>query len=108
MVRKPISKTFYYSKKLNALLDIDVRLFNHVVFKYLQTTDYPIGKLTEEEFQAAMNAINEIKEEKARQARASAAKKILDEGIAMMIDLIGIEQTKMLLRDKNRELIKIG
>ena len=50
VVRKPITKTFYYSKKLNALLDIDVRLFNHVVFKYLQTTDYPIGKLSEEEF----------------------------------------------------------
>lgn len=67
-----------------------------------------IEKLTEEEFQAAMKAIDEIREEKARQARASAAKKILDEGIAMMIDLIGIEQTKMLLREKNRELIKIG
>lgn len=50
IVRKPISKQFYYSKKLNALLDIDVKLFNHVVFKYLQTTDYPVGHLTEEEF----------------------------------------------------------
>lgn len=50
IVRKPISKQFYYSKKLNALLDIDVPLFNHVVFKYLQTTDYPVGKLTKEEF----------------------------------------------------------
>ena len=50
IVTRPITKQFYYSKKLNALLDIDVKLFNHVVFKYLQTTDYPVGKLTEEEF----------------------------------------------------------
>lgn len=50
IVSKPISKQFYYSKKLNALLDIDVKLFNHVVFKYLQTTDYPVSHLTEEEF----------------------------------------------------------
>ena len=41
---------FYYSKKLNSLLDFDIKLFNHVVFRYLKTTDYPVGKLTEEEF----------------------------------------------------------
>lgn len=50
IVRKPVSRQWYYSKKLNALLDIDVRLFNHVVFRFLQTTDYPVGKLTESEF----------------------------------------------------------
>lgn len=50
IVRKPITKQFYYSKKLNALLDIDVKLFNHVVFRYLQTTEYPVGRLTEDEF----------------------------------------------------------
>ena len=44
-VRKPITKQYYYSKKLNALLDYDVKLFNHVVFEYLKTTDYPVGKL---------------------------------------------------------------
>jgi len=44
-VRKPISKQYYYSKKLNALLDYDIKLFNHVVFEYLKTTDYPVGKL---------------------------------------------------------------
>jgi 3'-phosphoadenosine 5'-phosphosulfate sulfotransferase (PAPS reductase)/FAD synthetase len=42
---KPISKHFYYSKKLNALLDFDIKLFNKVVFAYLRTTDYPVGKL---------------------------------------------------------------
>ena len=44
-VRKPITKQYYYSKKLSALLDYDVKLFNHVVFECLKTTDYPIGKL---------------------------------------------------------------
>ena len=30
-VRKPITKQFYYSKKMNALLDYDIKLFNHAV-----------------------------------------------------------------------------
>lgn len=46
-VKRPISKQFYYSKKLNTLLDYDVKLFNHAVFDFLKTTDYPIGKLDE-------------------------------------------------------------
>lgn len=50
VVHRPITKQFYYSKKLNALLDFDVKLFNHAMFEFLQTTDYPVGKLTEEEF----------------------------------------------------------
>lgn len=66
-----------------------------------------IERLTEEEYQAAMKAINEVREEKARQAQASAAKKILDQGIAMMIELVGVAQTKVLLREKNRELREI-
>lgn len=45
VLKVPISKHFYYAKKLNALLDIDVKLFNRVVFEYLKTTDYPVGKL---------------------------------------------------------------
>ena len=47
IVRKPLSKAFYYSRKMNILLDYDVKLFNHVVFEYLKTTDYPVGKLKE-------------------------------------------------------------
>ncbi len=47
IVRKPLSKTFFYSKKMNALLDFDIKLFNHVVFEYLKMTDYPVGKLDE-------------------------------------------------------------
>lgn len=65
-----------------------------------------IERLTEEEFQVAMNAINEIREEKARQAKENAAKKMLDEGTMMMVELIGVEQTKTLLREKCRELMK--
>ena len=47
LVEKPITKQFYYSKKLNALLDFDIRIFNHAVFRFLKTTDYPVGKLLE-------------------------------------------------------------
>ena len=44
-VKRPITKQFYYSKKMNALLDYDIKLFNHAVFEFLKTTDYPVGKL---------------------------------------------------------------
>lgn len=47
VLQRPLTKQFFYSKKLNALLDIDVKLFNRVVFEYLKTTDYPVGKLDE-------------------------------------------------------------
>ena len=45
ILEQPLNKGFYYSKKLNALLDLDTRLFNHAVFEFLKTTDYPVGKL---------------------------------------------------------------
>lgn len=45
VVGHPIEKKFYYAKKMNSLLDIDVSLFNHAVFEFLKTTDYPVGKL---------------------------------------------------------------
>lgn len=44
-VNQPISERFSQKQKLNALLDTDVKLFNKVVFQWLKTTDYPIGKL---------------------------------------------------------------
>ena len=47
ILKQPIGKGFYYSKKLNALLDIDTKMFNHAVFEYLKTTDYPVGQLDE-------------------------------------------------------------
>ena len=45
IIRTPLTKQFYYSKKLNALLDLDVKTFNRAVFYFLKTTDYPVGKL---------------------------------------------------------------
>lgn len=45
IVEIPLTKQFYYNKKLNALLDLDVKAFNQVVFQCLKTTNYPVGKL---------------------------------------------------------------
>jgi len=45
IVKTPISKQFFYSKKTNALLDLDIKLYNKAVFEFLKTTDYPVGKL---------------------------------------------------------------
>ncbi|MGO2103506.1 MAG: phosphoadenosine phosphosulfate reductase domain-containing protein [Psychroflexus halocasei] len=46
-VEQPISPKFTQRQKLNTLLDIDVKLFNKVVFEFLKTTKYPVGKLEE-------------------------------------------------------------
>ncbi|MEY8590744.1 phosphoadenosine phosphosulfate reductase [Butyricimonas hominis] len=45
IIETPLTKQFYYSKKLNALLDLDVKIFNKAVFAFLKTTDFPVGKL---------------------------------------------------------------
>lgn len=45
ILKTPLSKHFYYSKKMNSLLELDVKLFNKAVFMFLKTTDYPVGKL---------------------------------------------------------------
>ena len=42
---EPISPKFTRRQKLNALLDLNVKLFNKVVFEFLKTTDYPVGKM---------------------------------------------------------------
>lgn len=63
LVEKPITKQFYYSKKLNALLDFDIRIFNHAVFRFLKTTDYPVGKLEEAEFPLLDNTDVLVKED---------------------------------------------
>jgi 3'-phosphoadenosine 5'-phosphosulfate sulfotransferase (PAPS reductase)/FAD synthetase len=44
-VEQPISLRFTQKQKINALLDTDIKLFNKVVFEFLKTTDYPVGKL---------------------------------------------------------------
>jgi hypothetical protein len=47
IVDQTLGKGFFYSKKLNALLDFDTVLFNKAVFEFLKTTDYPVGQLEE-------------------------------------------------------------
>lgn len=44
-VEQPISMRFTQKQKVNALLETDVKLFNKVVYEFLKTTDYPVGKL---------------------------------------------------------------
>ena len=45
IIEKPLTKDFCCRKKTNSLLDLDTKLFNKAVFKFLKTTDYPVGKL---------------------------------------------------------------
>lgn len=45
IVKKPISMEFTQRQKLDALLDCSISTFNKVVFEYLKTTEYPVGKL---------------------------------------------------------------
>ncbi len=47
IVNTPFIKGFYYGRKLNALLDLSVKVFNKVVFEFLKTTEFPVGKLDE-------------------------------------------------------------
>lgn len=47
ILEHPLTKDFYYAKKTNALMDVDLKLFNRAVFEYLKGTDYPVGKLDE-------------------------------------------------------------
>lgn len=47
LLEHPLTKDFYYAKKTNALMDMDLKLFNRAVFEYLKGTDYPVGKLDE-------------------------------------------------------------
>ena len=65
---------------------------------------YTLDRLTKEELQIAIKAVQELREENARLETIRQAKEILNAGILMMIDLVGIETTKTILREKNREL----
>ena len=70
----------------------------------MPTKTYTLERLTKEELEVAIKAVQEIREENARLERIKQAKEILNAGISMMIDLVGIETTKTILREKNREL----
>ncbi len=43
IVSKKVDPSFTLGQKLNALLDTDVKGFNHLVFEFLKTTDYPLA-----------------------------------------------------------------
>lgn len=48
IITKKIDLSFTQFQKLNAVLDLDVKGFNYLVFEFLKTTDYPLA--TEEYF----------------------------------------------------------
>ena len=65
---------------------------------------YTLERLTKEELKIAIQAVQELREKNAHLETIRQAKEILNAGIAMMIDLVGIETTKTILREKTREL----
>jgi len=46
IISRKLDPSFTQTKKLNALLDIDIKGFNHLVFDFLKTTDYPLSQET--------------------------------------------------------------
>jgi 3'-phosphoadenosine 5'-phosphosulfate sulfotransferase (PAPS reductase)/FAD synthetase len=46
ILSKRIDTAFTQTQKLNALLDTDIKGFNHLIFEFLKTTDYPLSKET--------------------------------------------------------------
>ena len=65
---------------------------------------YSVERLTKEEYEMAIKAVQEVRKERARLEMIKQATEILDAGVLMMIELVGLEQTKTILRAKNREL----
>jgi len=43
IISKKLDASFTQTQKLNALLGTDVKAFNHLVFEFLKTTDYPLA-----------------------------------------------------------------
>ncbi|WP_026765131.1 phosphoadenosine phosphosulfate reductase family protein [Sediminibacterium salmoneum] len=43
IISKKLDSSFTQAQKLNSLLDTDVKAFNHLVFDFLKTTDYPLA-----------------------------------------------------------------
>jgi len=44
VLSQPLTATFNLNQKLNSLLDISIIDFNSLVFEFLKTTDYPLGR----------------------------------------------------------------
>ncbi|MFN1835257.1 phosphoadenosine phosphosulfate reductase family protein [Balneola sp. MJW-20] len=49
-VERPISMDHNFNKKVRTLLDLDVTAFNKAVFHFLKKTEFPLSRLSEEEF----------------------------------------------------------
>ncbi len=45
VIYQPLSSRFTMSQKLDILLELGIKEFNRVVFAFLKTTDYPLGKV---------------------------------------------------------------
>ena len=43
IISKKLDTSFTQNQKLNLLLDTDVKAFNHLVFEFLKTTEYPLA-----------------------------------------------------------------
>ena len=43
IITRKIDNSFTLDQKLNTLLDTDIKAFNHLVFAFLKTTDYPLA-----------------------------------------------------------------
>jgi 3'-phosphoadenosine 5'-phosphosulfate sulfotransferase (PAPS reductase)/FAD synthetase len=50
VIKTPISLRFNRNYKLNTLLDLGIKEFNHATFAWLKTQDYPISQLEASEF----------------------------------------------------------
>lgn len=46
-LKQPVSPNFSQSLKLKSLLDVSIREFNHLVFSFLKTTNYPLSNESE-------------------------------------------------------------
>lgn len=60
-ISRQIDSRFTLDQKLNALLDVNIKAFNHLVFNFLKTTDYPLS--TEDSFPLIENDEIIVKED---------------------------------------------
>lgn len=47
VINEEVSINFSQTQKLNSLLDLGIKQYNHAVFQFLQTTEYPLSKESE-------------------------------------------------------------
>jgi 3'-phosphoadenosine 5'-phosphosulfate sulfotransferase (PAPS reductase)/FAD synthetase len=46
LLSRRLDTSFTQAQKLASILDLDIKAFNHLVFEFLKTTDYPLSKET--------------------------------------------------------------